>query len=187
MLRNLAGHINPDFAIEEELRRCRIGAIRGERSAGEVGASITGWLGPFRFRRAWRYWMAEGRVPLHVAEELYADPVGVTDIRVSGDCTCPAPSDDHVKWYGDDGVRLLDFSQREEGERFLESRSPSLREASMRILAENRFVEDPSVVGRGFVDLYHIDTEIGLRLFADTLRRHGLAETTPRVEEATAC
>jgi hypothetical protein len=28
--------------------------------------------------------------------------------------------------------------------------------------------------GRGYVDVYHIDTDDGLLLFAETMRRHGL-------------
>jgi hypothetical protein len=36
------------------------------------------------------------------------------------------------------------------------------------------FVADPARRGRGFVDGYHIDTDDGLLLFAETMRRHGL-------------
>lgn len=187
MLRNLAGHINPDFAIEEELRRCRIGAIRGERSAGEVGASITGWLGPFTFRRAWRYWVAEGRVPLHVAEELYADPVGITDVRAGGDCAC-RPPEVWAEWYdevdGNDtatGKKLVPMSEKAKCDVFAAS-MPSFRES----MAAYLFVDDPKSYGVGYVTTYHIDSEIGLRLFADTLRKHGLHETSA-FEEVSAC
>lgn len=38
------------------------------------------------------------------------------------------------------------------------------------------FAEDRAAAGQAFVECYHIDTEVGLRLFADTLRRHGLAD-----------
>ena len=36
------------------------------------------------------------------------------------------------------------------------------------------FVESPSTEGVGFITAYHIDTEVGLRLFADTLKKYGL-------------
>jgi hypothetical protein len=47
----------------------------------------------FRFRRAWYYWMVSGYVPLNVAMEMYADPVGKKDIRVDGHCGCPSPDE----------------------------------------------------------------------------------------------
>jgi hypothetical protein len=47
----------------------------------------------FIFCRAWYYWIVTGFVPLHVAEELYADPIGKKDVRVSGHCGCPAPKE----------------------------------------------------------------------------------------------
>jgi hypothetical protein len=129
---NLAGLPNPDPVIERELTRCRIEVVRGETSKGEVATSLTGRLGPFTFRRAWYYWIVSGRVPLAVADELYADPVGVTDVRVGGDCGCPDPRDYTM-----------------------------------------RFVDDVTQ-GHGSIETYHIDSEVGLRLFADAIRRHGL-------------
>jgi hypothetical protein len=172
---NLAGHADPDPIVERELVRCRIEAVRGERSKGEVGTSITGRLGAgFTFKRAWRYWVASGPVPLDVADELYADPVGREDVRVAGHCGCPAPRDHGVTWYGGDGVRLLETGEREELLRYLASGSQGMKESAARMLDDCRFVDDPAAVGRGFVELYHIDSEVGLRLFADTIRRHGL-------------
>jgi len=38
----------------------------------------------------------------------------------------------------------------------------------------DRFVEDPSVEGKPYITSYHIDSETGLRVFVDTLRRHEL-------------
>ncbi len=127
-MQNLAGNKDCDEFIRSELKRSRIKVVRGERSKGEVPASITGKLGPFTFVRAWRYWMVSGPVPLAVAKELYADPVGATDVQVAGDCRCPAPE---KPWTTRKG-------------------------------------------GKEFVMWYHIDSEIGLRLFADTIRKHGL-------------
>lgn len=60
---NLAGDNNADEHIKRELTRSRIDLVQGELQPGEVQASITGRLGDFRFRRAWRYWVVEGPVP----------------------------------------------------------------------------------------------------------------------------
>lgn len=171
---NLAGHPNNDPIVEAELTRCRIDVVRGPYSSGEVITSITGRLGPFSFRRAWRYWVAEGPMPLAVAEGLYADPVGKDDVRVAGHCGCPPPAGPWVTWYDGDGVKLLGMDQREECERYLASGSRAMKESALRVLAANRFVVDPRAVGAGFVESYHIDSEIGLRLFADAIRQHGL-------------
>lgn len=170
-MRNLAGDEHADKCILNELVRSRIEPVHGGIQPGEVAASITGRLGEYRFRRAWRYWVVEGLVPIEVARELYADPVGVTDIRVSGHCGCPSP-DDQAIWFDKDGTRLLGMNQKAEADQYAQSKSEELRRVAWRILAENRFVEDPSAVGRGFIDLYHIDSEVGLRLFLDTIKRY---------------
>lgn len=132
-MKNLAGNKDCDVEIRRELTRCRIPIIEGERSTGEVPASLTGKLGEFTFRRAWYYWVVTGGVPLSVAQEMYDDPVGREDVRVDGHCGCPAP----------EGVAF-----------------------------ESDLVR---LTKRAVVELYHIDSEIGLRLFVDTIRKYGLA------------
>jgi len=130
-MENLAGNADCDVQIERELIRCGIEVIRGEKTNREVSSSIIGKLGEFEFVRAWYYWTVRGNVPLEVARELYADPVGKTDVRVAGHCGCPPPEE----W-------AMRINEREEAK---------------------------------FVTNYHIDSEVGLRLFADTLKLHGLA------------
>ncbi len=71
--------------------------------------------------------MVNGPVPLEVAELLYADPVGRTDIRAAGHAGAPPPSD----W-------------------------------------------TTAIDGDEFVTTYHIDSEVGLRVFVDTLKLHNL-------------
>jgi hypothetical protein len=48
----------------------------------------------FVFCRAWYYWVVIGLVPLYVANELYENPIGKKDVRVSGHCGCPSP----IEW-----------------------------------------------------------------------------------------
>lgn len=123
-MRNLAGKQDCDTFIENELRRARIPSERlGAHTRDEVPYLVIGRLGSIEFRRSWTYWVARGPVPIDIARQLYADPVGRTDIRVDGHCGCPAPE---PPW-----TDVID--------------------------------------GAEFVTIYHIDSEIGLRIFADAM------------------
>ncbi len=113
-------------------------------------------------RRAWYYWVVECRMPLEIAKALYADPVGKTDIRVAGHCGCPSP-EEGAEWFASDGVQLLKRS---------EDSTPGFIETIER--AGYRVVDDPCSEGKPFVTSYHIDSEVGLRFFADMMRKHGL-------------
>jgi len=168
-MQNLAGNKDCDKFIEQELRRSKIGVIHGERTRGEVPASITGKLGPFTFVRAWYYWMVSGPVPLTVARELYADPIGATDIRVAGHCGCPAPEKPWTTLIAPDGRQVVDSGEREGFKVFFNE--PKGKELALEIV----FSDDISAVGaQEFAMSYHIDSEVGLRLFADTMRRYSL-------------
>lgn len=126
-MQNLAGNAGCDEVIARELARCGIEAISVELTHTEVPYRIIGKLGDFTFKRCWYYWAVKGKVPLVVAKDLYADPVGRTDIRADGHCGALPP--DQV-------------AAETDGERYVSS--------------------------------YHIDTEIGLRLFTETIKKHEL-------------
>jgi hypothetical protein len=86
----------------------------------------------FLFDRRWYYWSVKGKVPLEVAQEMYANPIGRKDVRVAGHCGCPEPK---IGEYGTDWDN-----------------------------------------GRWVVSCYHIDSQEGLNLFVETVKRHGLLE-----------
>lgn len=93
-MRNLAGDSNCNAFIAEEL--VEAGIVLAIDRAGikrEVHATIVGRIGGLSLVRGWYYWMVSGPVPLAVAEELYADPVGSTDVRVAGHAGRPPPSE----------------------------------------------------------------------------------------------
>lgn len=71
-MRNLAGHPHATIYAAHELGGA---GIPGEpcEPYGEPQATVLGVLGGFTFRRVWRYWVAEGRLPLEVAQRLYDD------------------------------------------------------------------------------------------------------------------
>ena len=94
-MKNLAGNKDCDVDIEDELTRAKIDIVRAELPARrEVPARLSGKLGPFVLERGWCYWTVSGPMPLDLAEQMYADPIGARDVRVAGHCACPPPK----KW-----------------------------------------------------------------------------------------
>lgn len=169
-MRNLAGVEDCDDVIEEELDRADVPMVEVPRDDihSEVPYTIEGRLGRFKFRRAWRYWVVEGPVPIEVACELYVSPVGRKDVRAGGDCTCPHP-DTQAEWLDPEGRRLYPDPTGEQEARwrqFIEGH-PACRNEP------HNFVPDPSVVpgAHAFVTCYHIDSQEGLNLFVQTVRK----------------
>lgn len=168
-MKNLAGVDTCDRDIRRELQRSRIEIVEGERSKGEVPYTVTGRLHGWTFKRAWYYWVAVGQLPLEAAQRLYADPIGNTDVRVNGHCGCPPPEDPWVAYYAADGWQLIDDPDGEQAKEWsaLQARGhlPAPQEKRY------RFVPNAAAIAaRVVVESYHIDSEAGLRLFADTLR-----------------
>lgn len=163
-MKNLAGNHDADIHCAAELTAAGIEiAILPEQVRGEVPTRVTGKIGGITLRRAWRYWVAEGRVPLDVARRLYADPVGAMDVRVAGHCACPAP-DEWATWFDGEEEVVIDPEGKQEAEvrSFMERRVfPDT--------ALPRFAKSTDGLA-GFVMLYHIDSAAGLRLFADAMR-----------------
>jgi len=181
-MENLAGNDSCDKIIRDELEDCLIASVDTGRLQAEVPSSLTGVLGPYRFRRAWRYYVMEGPVPMKVAEELYADPIGKKDVRVAGHCECPPPEEPWIGVYDPwtlTSVRVRD-DYRRQITKALELNSPGEIESEME-RAEKHFVmvdDEPERYGFRGICSYHIDSLAGLRLFADTIRKHKLH--TPR-------
>jgi len=169
-MKNLAGDHNCDREIGQELRRSLIPSFYYDGKLGEVPSRMLGKLGPFEFRRAWYYWAVRGPLPLAIALELYADPIGRTDVRVSGHCGCPPPEAPWVKWYTAKGEVVEETKQQAAYEALL-ARHPEWLRTCQPIV----WHDDPASIGATpHVTSYHIDTEVGLRLFCDAVRKHGL-------------
>ncbi len=172
---NLAGKStkNTDDQIRYELERARIDVIALDRSWHEVSATLGGRLCAWEFGRAWYYWIAQAPlgkgIPIELARELYADPVGRKDIRCGGHCGCPSPDDYGVQYFDATGNLLLPSRELKIFEDFIARGS---LEAS--VLNGKAFTADPKRAHHyATVDCYHIDSEVGLRIFADALRGRG--------------
>lgn len=169
-MQNLAGNPECDKFIEDELYLAGIPSVRGPRVTREVGASITGQLGPFSFSRAWRYWVVTGPVPLRVARVIYEDRIGRTDIRAGGHSGCLAPETQaHYFWTTQEVVVDPDGIREAAWISFQEVHGASPRFKFVRSEAE-RDALNPEA----WVDTYHIDTLVGLKRFVEILTTEGV-------------
>jgi hypothetical protein len=110
-LKNLAGFEFCDLYIETELKLAGVTINHAEQTRSEVPYTIFGTLNAlgtvFTFHRAWYYWVVHGNVPLKIAQELYADEEGKKNVRVMGDCGCPAPVNPIISTYHIDSLKGL--------------------------------------------------------------------------------
>lgn len=176
MFTNIAGwqQAYAEAQCSKELTRCGIDTYRLYIPViGEVKSQIKGILKvnnkTFDFTRAWRYWIIEGQVPLDTAKQLYNTVVGRTDIRALGDCTCPEPTNKIASYCDDNGVEwIYDPSGSHEKEylQFAE-KHPGILE-----MKKVHFMKDASKYN-AFIPNYHIDSELGLYIFAETIKGMG--------------
>lgn len=164
MFPNLAGCANCDDDVRRELLRAQIPVTEGHRIVGEVQTSLKGELLKWKFQRQWRYWMATGQMPLLYAISLYNDPIGRTDIRVNGHCAAPEPTKDICRWIAGDGREVMTHKDKEE----IEKVSHLFSDQSWK--ERYIFTDDRELIAKPYITEYHIDTEIGLRVFADFIK-----------------
>lgn len=178
-MKNLAGDRNASTTIKDELTRCGIESFDNpEYRHPEVKTIVNGRIrtifGDIILHRNWTYWVTSGPVPLETAKVLYADPIGKTDIRVSGHCGCPPPEFPWVEWILEDGRRVLPTSCKKSMEELI-SGGGELGKVMEEESTKFEFNDDPASIGaKGFIEVYHIDSELGLYIFVQTLRNRRL-------------
>lgn len=149
------------------------GVTPGEVRSPYVGL-LSGALGDYNFVRAWYYWEASGRVPLSVGEEIYSDPIGKESVRAGGHAG-RVPPRKVAAYFAEDGKQFAKSEEEEHLLVFEASDDPILRKIASEVRETFRFVEDPSSAGgEAYVSIYHIDSQEGLNLFVEALRRHQL-------------
>lgn len=77
-MKNLAGNKNSTALASVELTEAGIPTVNAA-PYGEVGAAVCGVLGPFTFRRAWVYWVAEGEMSEDNAKTINDEPMSNDD------------------------------------------------------------------------------------------------------------
>lgn len=132
------------------------------------------YTGPFTFEHTDYnyYWIIKGPVPLAIAEQIHADPAADL-IRVAGHCGCPAPVDPWITWRMPDGTILATLNDKAELDRIAHIGSPGFHQEYIK---DFTFTDDPAerAKAKGYIETYHIDSEMGLRVFVDYLRWNGL-------------
>jgi hypothetical protein len=122
----------------------------------------------FTFHKAYQrgYWRIHGAMPMEIAKQLYADPVGKTDIRVAGHCCCPPPDEKPwFSWITPEGKTVMAVEEHQEYASMVE-RHPDMKESFLKYVPS----DDPASIASAFVMSYHIDTELGLRIFVDAVK-----------------
>jgi hypothetical protein len=149
----------------------RVTALTPEHQKQLDRCRVPHYTGPFEFSHGHSYyWIVKGPVPLEVAQQIAKDSVASL-IRVAGHCGCPPPEDPWITWRMPDGTTLATEKEGAEFDRLL-SIGLLLPDAKDKYT----FTDDPAVRSQaeGYIETYHIDSELGLRVFVDYLRWNGL-------------
>lgn len=152
--------------IERELVRARI-PKETTTVRGIGNATIIGKLSGLVFKRGTHYWVVEGAVPMTLALKLQDDPVGDEDIRVAGRAGGPRPD----AWLSI--TEWAELSEAAYSEMFNSLEGPTGHVERIAFEKADELLK-ASVAAKDWDKLVvwncHIHTEVGLRLFADTLK-----------------
>lgn len=121
------------------------------------------------------YFIVKGDTPLEVAKQLYNHPVGKTDIRVNGNCTRPAPEGFEVKYYDKQtGKQVVSKNQEEPLDKIIkEFRETNNCNLQFWLDSKAKYIfSDDKEDCHKFIELYHIDSELGLYVFLEFLTRY---------------
>ena len=170
-MRNLAGHKHSTLYAAHELGAAGVPA-RPCDPYGEPDAAVEGILGRFTFLRSWRYWVVDGPMPLEIAQALFDGSEEVRrNVRAAGDCTGPRPGErGALPTYRD--VNGLEVIADPDGEIRAKLKRWGYSASDYRFVDSD---EDLAVIARPYIEVYHVDSQEGLRLLADAIR--GLPDT----------
>lgn len=175
---NIAGlpSIEATKQVIIELETAKIDIVTHNHGNSEVKSSIRGKLNKFEFVRAWYYYIVKGYVPLKIANEIYKSKDG-KDIRVNGDCGRITPLEG-VKWFTrfHKIYEVVNEQNLKDLTHYRKSDSEYMRNTSSRILEEYLFSDSPDIEynSKGYVNLYHIDSQQGLNTFVSFIKNNNL-------------
>jgi len=107
---NYAGIGNVDAELTKELEKAGIEVHKWSsiKVQGEVDTHVIGVVHQWGFKRAWRYWVADGPgIPPEIAEELYKN-FG-SQVRVAGHGNGPSP----LEWFNGFAVGMYHIDTTE--------------------------------------------------------------------------
>ena len=183
-MKNLAGVKDADKYILEELYLAGIEAVKIETTSGEVPYAFIGKIGRWKLERRWYYWSvfvdkSEKGLPLDKAEILYIKkhPTDETVtlgqiIRAGGDCTCPSPKESYVAQPKYNAEFIAECKSIGTPTRSLKSMGIGEDETEYPDLNVGEIAKlclEGKIKAERYVDIYHIDEQIGLNEFASFL------------------
>lgn len=186
-MKNLAGVDTCDQDIKEELYLAGIETGKAE-TKGEVPFSIEGRIGYWKLRRAWRYWVAivendADGLPLEAALELHNTPnpidikadIGYV-VRAGGDGNGPCPSGYVAQPVYDDELneKLVSLGYKKQHYKLIDK---DLVDISYGEVAE--LCNSGKLDVQRYVNTYHIDTQIGLNVFAAFIKDYYFKNVKP--------
>lgn len=183
-MENLAGVKDADKTILEELYLAGIKAVKAEeKTKGEVPFTFVGKIGKWKFERRWYYWSAfvddvKDGVPLKPALEFHNRKRPTDDTVILGDT---------VRAGGHGGGISPDsyVGKTDRAELVAECKRVGLPVVTMKSMGFGEDETEYSGMNFGeiaeacnsgkincnrYIDVYHIDDQIGLKEFADFLK-----------------
>jgi len=169
--------IEAETVARHELMTAGIDIIKlHEAQQGELAITIMGKLADISFNRSHHYWCAKGRIPLAVAELLYADPVGRRDLRIGGYYERPSP-DKFARWFLLDGRQVLTNEEMTEVNAWKNCGNVYYQNLWKMNASKYIASDDPASIGaKAFIGMYHADSQEGLNLLARMIKKHMLDE-----------
>jgi hypothetical protein len=180
-MKNLAGNHDADRFIKEELFLAGIDTVNiGGNINGEVPYSIIGRLGKWYFYRAWYYWIArvencKDGLPLDIAVELHErkHPTDKTkilgqSIRSGGHAGAPSPAEYGAQPIYDEELneQLIKLGYKKEYSTILE-----MDYIPISVGEVSQLCNEGKLIVKRYVNCYHIDDQIGLNAFAETIMK----------------
>ena len=147
-----------DKKVKEELQIAGIPVVRVGLMNNEVKTYYIGILNGFVFIRAWRYWKVKGNMPLENAQYLY-DNYKDLDIRVAGHCGNPSPEE---------------WAKNKDYDKLAKPYVDKLIKEEITMEELESISKEIASQGEQVVDLYHIDTQLGLCKFAEVIKSNNI-------------
>ena len=170
----------------------------------EIKTRYTGKLHGWTFRRAWYYWIAHCENDFDDGLEIrYATPMHDLigqEVRLAGHCGCPSPASNNFLWckiYSDTKIKylpqdiwdknIIDYGQICSSKQ--ETLKAEAKEGYKKFKKEFapiaiKDIESSNKVAKIVTNSYHIDTQEGLNIFTNVLRkRHKTIEFIKKEEE----
>ena len=147
-----------DKKVKEELQIAGIPVVRVGLINNEVKTYYIGILNGFVFIRAWRYWVVKGNMPLENAQYLY-DNYKDLNIRVAGHCGNPSPDE---------------WAKNKDYDKLMKPYVNKLINEQITMEELENISKDIASQGERFVDVYHIDTQLGLCKFVEVIKNNNI-------------